>query len=99
MTRRLEPMDRIDELGGASVPFRFDVHALIFSTDAPKLETALHNAFADRKVNIVNGRKEFFRVSLDEIEEVVRKNHDKTVEFKKIAIAQQYRETLKMQHL
>ena len=98
MTRRLDPMDRVDELGGASVPFRFDIHALIFSADAPKLETALHNAFADRRVNMVNGRKEFFRVSLKEIEEVVRKNHDRTVEFKDIAIAQQYRETLKMQN-
>lgn len=96
MTRRLDPMDRVDELGGASVPFRFDVHALIFSVDAPKLETALHNAFADRRVNMVNGRKEFFRVSLREIEEVVTKNHDRTVEFKDTAIAQQYRETLKM---
>lgn len=97
MTRRLEPMDRIDELGGASVPFRFDVHALIFSSDAPKLETALHNAFAARRVNMVNGRKEFFRVSLTEIESVVRKNHDKIVEFKRVPTAQQYRETLKMQ--
>lgn len=97
MTRRLEPMDRFDELGGASVPFRFDVHALIFSSDAPKLETALHNAFADRRVNMVNGRKEFFRVSLTEIESVVRKNHDKIVEFKSVPTAQQYRETLKMQ--
>lgn len=60
MTRRLEPKDRIDELGGTSVPFRFDIHALIFSDDAPKLETALHNAFADKRVNMVNGRKEFF---------------------------------------
>ena len=49
MTRRLDPQDRIDELGGASVPFRFDVHALIFSDDAPKLETALHQAFEDKK--------------------------------------------------
>lgn len=96
MTRRLEPLDRIDELGGASVPFRFDVHAMIFSSDAPKLETALHNAFADRRVNMINPRKEFFRVPLEEIEAVVRKNHDRSVEFNYTASAQQYRESLKM---
>lgn len=57
MTRRLDPMDRVDELGDASVPFDFDVHAMIFSNDAPALETALHNAFADRKLNYVNQRR------------------------------------------
>lgn len=97
MTRRLEPMDRVDELGDASVPFRFDVHALIFSADAPKLETALHKAFENQRVNMVNGRKEFYRVSLEEIEAVVRQNHDKTVEFKYIPIAEQYRESVKIQ--
>lgn len=50
MTRRLDPMERVYELGDASVPFRFDVHAMIFSNDAPKLEAALHNAFADKRV-------------------------------------------------
>ena len=59
MTRRLNPMERIDELGDASVPFNFDVHAMIFSDDAPKLEAALHNAFADKKLNFVNQRREF----------------------------------------
>lgn len=96
MTRRLEPLDRIDELGGASVPFRFDVHAIIFSDDAPKLETALHNAFADKRVNMINSRKEFFRVSLKDIEAVVQANHDKTVEFDYTTIAEQYRESVKM---
>ena len=99
MTRRLEPKDRIDELGGASVPFRFDIHALIFSDDAPKLETALHNAFADKRVNMVNGRKEFFRVNLEEIERVVRENYDKTVDFRYLPDAQQYRESLKMRNV
>lgn len=94
MTRRLEPQDRVDELGDASVPFTFDVHAMIFSDDAPKLEAALHNAFEDRKVNLINGRKEFFKVSLDEIEKVVKENHDKLIEFKKIPDAEQYRESL-----
>lgn len=60
MTRRLEPMDRVRELGDASVPFRFDVHALIFSEDAVGLETALHQRLAVRKVNLVNNQREFF---------------------------------------
>lgn len=94
MTRRLNPMERVDELGDASVPFNFDVHAMIFSEDAPKLENALHQAFADRKLNFVNQRREFFNVSLDEIKEVVKKNYDKTVEFIDVAPAEQYRETL-----
>lgn len=93
MTRRLEPMDRVHELGDASVPFTFDVHAMIFSDDAPKLESSLHTAFEDKKVNLLNGRKEFFRVSLDEIEEVIKNNHDKLIEFNKVALAEQYRET------
>ena len=94
MTRRLDPQDRIDELGGASVPFRFDVHAFIFSDDAPKLEASLHKAFENKKVNMINGRKEFFNVTLEEIEEVVKKNHDKTVDFKYTADAEQYRESV-----
>ena len=94
MTRRLEPQDRVDELGGASVPFRFDVHALIFSNDAPALEAALHRAFETKRVNMVNGRKEFFNVTLEEIEAVVKENHDKTVEFSYFPEAEQYRETL-----
>lgn len=94
MTRRLDPMDRVDELGDASVPFDFDVHAMIFSEDAPKLEAALHNAFADRKLNFVNQRREFFRVSLDEIKQVVKENFDKSVEFTEIAPAEQYRESI-----
>jgi len=68
MTRRLEPMDRVKELGDASVPFQFDVHALIESDDAPKLETELHKHFDKRRVNRVNRRKEFFTVNIDEIE-------------------------------
>lgn len=94
MTRRLDPMDRVNELGDASVPFDFDVHAMIFTDDAPALEAALHNAFADRKVNCINHRREFFNVTLDEIKQVVRQNFDKTVEFIDIAPAQQYRESL-----
>jgi len=96
MTRRLDPMERVDELGDASVPFNFDVHAMIFSEDAPKLEAALHKAFEDRKLNMVNTRREFFRVTLDEIETVVKANYDKTVEFIKIPSAEQYRQSLAM---
>lgn len=91
MTRRLDPDERIKELSGASVPFGFDIHAMIFSDDAPKLEAALHHAFDDKKVNIVNQRKEFFRVSLQEIDDVVKANYDKTVEFTEAAPAEQYR--------
>lgn len=94
MTRRLEPTERVDELGDASVPFNFDIHAMIFSDDAPALESALHKAFESRKVNMVNQRREFFNVTLDEIEEVVKKNFDKTVEFTRIAPAEQYRESI-----
>mgnify|MGYP004514993729 CR=1 FL=1 len=91
MTRRLDPEERIAELSGASVPFKFDIHAMIFSDDAPKLETALHHAFEDKKLNLVNGRKEFFRVTLDEIKEVVQKNYDKTVDFVNLPEAEQFR--------
>ena len=94
MTRRLEPEERIAELSGASVPFKFDIHAMIFSDDAPKLEAALHNHFANKKVNLVNGRKEFFNVTLEEIKKVVRDNHDKTVDFVNVPDAEQYRESL-----
>jgi len=96
MTRRLDPQERVDELGDASVPFNFDVHAMIFSKDAPALEAALHRAFDDRKLNMINKRREFFHVTLDEIKEVVRQNYDKTVEFVDIPDASQYRESLKI---
>ena len=69
MTRRLEPMDRVKELGDASVPFPFDVHAMIRTSDAPSLENALHKHFDRRRLNLENERKEFFRVSIDEIRE------------------------------
>lgn len=97
MTRRLEPMDRVKELGDASVPFIFDVHAMIFSEDAPTLENALHKAFHHKRLNKVNERKEFFRVSLEEISDVVIQNHNKVVEFTKLAEAEHYRETLMLE--
>lgn len=93
MTRRLEPYDRVKELGDASVPFGFDVHAMIFSDDAPKLENTLHRHFRDREINKVNHRKEFFRVNIDEIEHIVKTEHNNTVEFTKIPQAVQYWES------
>lgn len=99
MTRRLDPLERIDELGDASVPFDFDIHAMIFSDNAPALEAALHKAFENRKINMINHRREFFRVSLDEIKSVVRENYDKTVEFIEIPAAEQYRQSVKMQEV
>ena len=99
MTRRLDPQERIDELGDASVPFNFDVHAMIFSADAPKLEASLHKAFENKKVNMVNQRREFFNVSLDEIKKVISENYDKTVEFHDYPEAQQYRTSLKMKEV
>lgn len=96
MTRRLDPQERVDELGDASVPFKFDVHAMIFTEDAPALENALHKAFENRKLNMVNKRREFFYVTLSEIEEVIKANFDKTVEFNRVAEAEQYRESIKI---
>ncbi|MCD8502161.1 MAG: GIY-YIG nuclease family protein [Bacillaceae bacterium] len=96
MTRRLEPLDRVNELGNASVPFNFDVHAMIFSEDAPKLENALHRAFESAQVNKVNPRKEFFNITLEEMAKVVKENHNKTVEFTKLAAAEEYRKSLKL---
>jgi hypothetical protein len=93
MTRRLEPMDRVKELGDASVPFTFDLHAMIFSENAPELENLLHKEFDDRRINKVNYRKEYFRVSLDEIEQVINEKYKKEVDFIKVIEAQQFRET------
>ena len=94
MTRRLEPLDRIDELGDASVPFVFDVHALIFSENAPALEAKLHEHFYKSRVNKINNRKEFFRADIHEIERVLKDNYDKVVDVVKEASAEQYRESL-----
>lgn len=93
MTRRLEPMDRVRELGDASVPFGFDVHALIYSDEARSLEYELHKAFAHKKVNMLNFRKEFFNVSLEEIEAKI-KELGFEAEFTSVAEAMEFRETL-----
>ena len=93
MTRRLNPQDRINELGGASVPFTFDVHSFIFSDDAVGLEQKLHNILDDKRVNKINLRKEFFNVSIDEIERLVQ-DIDPSAEFNTTMVAEQYRQTL-----
>lgn len=96
VTRRLEPMDRINELSNASVPFKFDVHAIIFSDDAPSLENKLHQHFNNQRVNKINLRKEFFNVSLDEIKKIISENYNKTVKYIDIPEAIEYNETLKL---
>lgn len=92
MTRRVEPMDRVVELGDASVPFPFDVHAMIYTEDAPSLEAELHRVFDSRKLNSVNGRKEFFRVPLHEIREQVE-NFGIVCEWVEKPVAKQYRDS------
>lgn len=94
MTRRQEPLDRVKELGDASVPFLFDVHALIYSKNAYELENQLHHEFADKRVNKVNKRKEFFNVTLEEIKKVVLEKYNGTVDFIETPEAIEYRETL-----
>jgi Domain of unknown function (DUF4041)/Meiotically up-regulated gene 113 len=93
LTRRLEPMDRIDELGDSSVPFDFDVHAFIFSDDAPALEAQLHNHFVLRQINKIDHRKEFFRVDLQHVREEIEKLGF-TPNWTMTAQAAEYRESL-----
>ncbi|WP_421951099.1 DUF4041 domain-containing protein [Pelagibacterium sp.] len=95
LTRRLDPADRVRELGDASVPFLFDTHAIIYSEDAPALERALHGEFADRRINAKNMRKEFFRVGLEEVEAAVARLAPGASFFSDIE-AQEFHETLAM---
>ena len=92
MTRRLDPQDRVDELGSASVPFKFDVHSFIFSEDAVALEGKLHDRLNDQRVNKVNLRKEFFYSSVDELEQLVQEI-DPSAEFTKTMIAEEFRQS------
>jgi len=92
MTRRLDPIDRVKELGDASVPFTFDLHALIYTEDAPKLEGLLHKRFDQHRVNMVNSRKEFFKVHLDEVKNAILETHPDT-DFYMQAEAQDFNET------
>ena len=93
MTRRLNPQERVDELGDASVPFKFDVHSFIFSDDAVSLETALHNRLSSQRVNKVNMRKEFFYSTIDELESLVSEIAP-TAEFTKTMLAEEFRQSL-----
>jgi hypothetical protein len=97
LTRRLEPMDRVKELGDASVPFPFDVHAMIYVEDAPALEAALHREFNTQRVNAVNHRKEFFQIDLESIRQAVEKIAGVEAEFKMTALAEDYYESLRLQ--
>lgn len=95
VTRRLEPIERINELGDASVPFRFDVHALIFSTQAFKLEKALHDRFAKARMNQVNSRKEFFKVPLEEVRKaIIKEFNGNSVEFHMQPEAKEFRQSI-----
>lgn len=98
MTRRLDPMERVYELGDASVPFAFDVHAMVYTENAPELERTLHQHFHGRRVNRINERKEFFRVDLDEVERAVRdivtrlpRHQQRDLRFQYTAAAEEYR--------
>lgn len=98
LTRRLDPTERVRELGDASVPFAFDTHAMIASDNAPALEHALHCAFNDRRVNAVNTRKEFFRVSLEEIREKACELTGGKADFIMTKKAEEYYQTKRLQH-
>ena len=93
MTRRIDPQERVNELGSASVPFKFDVHSFIFSEDAVNLENKLHQALNNKRVNKVNLRKEFFYCNIDELEELVY-SIDPTAEFNKTMLAEEYNQSL-----
>ena len=93
MTRRLNPQDRVNELGDASVPFKFYVHSFIFSDDAVGLENKLHTMLNEKRVNKVNMRKEFFYTTVDELEDLVGQI-DPTAEFNKTMLAEEYRQSL-----
>lgn len=93
MTRRQDPQDRVNELGDASVPFRFDVHSFIFSEDAVSLEGRVHAILEDRRINKVNIRKEFFKVSIDELEQIVN-DLEPTAAFNKTMVATEFRQSL-----
>ncbi|MEG2380023.1 MAG: GIY-YIG nuclease family protein [Bacilli bacterium] len=95
MTRRLDPYERIKELGSASVPFTFDIHSFIFSDDAVNLEQKLHSVLDENRVNKINLRKEFFEISIDKLEELVYEI-DPSAEFNKTMLAEEYNQSLSL---
>ena len=98
MTRRLNPEERIHELSSASVPFEFDIHAMISTENAPELEFNLHKYFDKKRVNLINSRKEFFNISLDEIEKYTKENN-LDIQFTKLAEAKEYRQTMYIKNM
>lgn len=98
VTRRLDPTERISELSSASVPFKFDIHALIFSYDAYKLETELHNYFDNYKINKVNNHKEFYKIPIEKIKEKLAEYKELTIDFEEMADAEEYRQTLAIEN-
>ena len=88
----MEPQERVDELGSASVPFRFDVHSFIFSDDAVGLETKLHQTLNEKRVNKVNRRKEFFSIQIDELQKLVYEL-DPTASFTTTMVAEEFRQS------
>jgi hypothetical protein len=98
MTRRLEPMNRIDELGDASVPFDFDVHGMIYSENAPELENMLHKKLEPKRINLVNQRAEFFNTTIDELSSIVNELN-LNIQLTKIAEPKEYRETLSLKEV
>lgn len=99
VTRRLEPLERVRELSDASVPFTFNVHALIFSYEAYALESELHALFADKRLNLINNRKEFFRLEFSEIEAALEKHKDLSFEVTQYPDAEEYFQSEKMREL
>jgi len=97
MTRRLNPEDRVRELGDASVPFKFDIHALIFSQDAVALETELHRRLESQRVNRVNFRREFFRATAVEVREHLREVAGDLLTFEELPEAEEYRMSISSQ--
>jgi hypothetical protein len=94
MTRRLDPLDRVRELGDASVPFRYDVHALFFADDAVGIETALHQRLADKRVNLVNPRREFFHATPAEVKALLAELAGDLLHFEDFPEALEYRQSL-----
>ena len=95
MTRRLNPQDRVDELGDASVPFKFDVHAMIFSDDAVALENKLHQELSSERLNKVNLRKEFFVTDINRLRTLVEEI-DSTADFVETMVAQEYYRSIEL---
>lgn len=96
MTRRLNPLERVQELSDASVPFNFDVHLMHFSEDAISLEAKLHHHFVDRRVNLINTRREFFYATPSEVKEVLLEADGNILEFQDVPEAEQYRQSLQL---